>query len=243
MTVLMQAINISVDLPVLNVKARSLRRFVMSATTGGRVMQSSNEKVVVRALSGVSFSVAEGDRIGLVGHNGSGKSTLLRTLARIYKPTSGHLLVQGRTSAALDLWTGLDGEATGEENILSLGLYRGRTRREVMAALPAIADFSELGSFLGMPVKAYSAGMVARLAFSVATSFDPEILLMDEWITAVDSDFLSKAQDRLHSYFSKARAVVIATHDRGIIDRLCNRVIVLQNGSIVEVLDQPAAAA
>ena len=231
MTVL-EAIQLTVDLPVFSVKTRSLRRRVMNVSTGGRIMRDSAERIYVRALHEVSFKLQEGERLGLVGHNGAGKSTLLRTLAGIYKPSQGQVIVNGTSSAALDVWMGLDGEASGEENVVSLARYRGQSRKAALEILPEVIEFSELGGFLDMPVKTYSAGMVARLTFAVATSFPSDVLFMDEWIGAVDHSFLGKAQDRLENYFSKARAVVIATHDHDILRRFCTKVLVLEGGRL-----------
>lgn len=235
---LIEVRDLTVDLPIYSAHARSLRRSMMKLSTGGRLVRS-DDRIVVRAISGASFTLEGGDRLGLVGHNGSGKSTLLRTLAGIYTPTSGSMQIHGAVSAALDPTMGLEPEASGEANILALARYRGASRREAMAALPAIAELSELGPFLSLPVKSYSAGMVARLAFSVATSFEPDILLMDEWISAADHAFVNKARAHLQSYFARARAVVLATHDFGIIRQLCNKVLVLENG-VPRALGSPA---
>ncbi|CAN7361833.1 ATP-binding cassette domain-containing protein [Phenylobacterium sp. LjRoot219] len=234
---LIEVRDLTVDLPVYSTQARSLRRSVMKLSTGGRLMRS-DDRVIIRAISGASFTLERGDRLGLVGHNGSGKSTLLRTLAGIYKPTSGTVRLDGSISAALDPMMGLELEANGETNIIALARYRGASRKEALAALPAIADLSELGPFLDLPVKSYSAGMLARLSFAVATSFEPDILLMDEWINAADHAFVHKARAHLQSYFDQAKAVVLATHDYGIIQQLCNKVLVLENG-VPQALGSP----
>jgi len=234
---LIEVRDLTVDLPIYSTEARSLRRSVMKLSTGGRLMREEG-RVVIRAISGASFTLERGDRLGLVGHNGSGKSTLLRTLAGIYRPSSGTVRVDGTISAALDPMMGLELEASGLTNIIALARYRGASRKEAMAALPAIADLSELGPFLDLPVKSYSAGMVARLAFAVATSFEPEILLMDEWIAAADHAFIQKARAHLQSYFTQAKAVVLATHDFGIIQQLCNKVLVLEHG-VAQALGSP----
>jgi len=235
---LIEVRDLTVDLPIYSTQSRSLRRSVMKLSTGGRLMRE-DDRVVIRAISDASFTLERGDRLGLVGHNGSGKSTLLRTLAGIYRPTSGTVRVEGSISAALDPMMGLELEASGLTNIVALSRYRGASRKEAMAALPAIADFSELGPFLDLPVKSYSAGMVARLAFAVATSFEPDILLMDEWIAAADHAFVSKARKHLKAYFAQAKAVVLATHDLGVIKQLCNKVLVLENG-VARALGSPA---
>ena len=234
---LIETCGVTVDFPVYGLRARSLKKAILGLAVGGRLMQAADERVHVRALSEATLAIHEGDRVALVGHNGSGKSTLLRVLAGVYRPSSGAVFVRGRTSAAVDVWTGLEPELTGEQNIRSLGLYRGLAPGEIDTAAPEIADFSELGAFLSMPVKTYSAGMVARLAFAAATSFQPDILIMDEWLSAMDADFLAKAKARLTEYFGRARAVVVATHDPDIVHHVCNRIFRLDHGQLTEVTE------
>jgi ABC-type polysaccharide/polyol phosphate transport system ATPase subunit len=224
---------VTVDLPVYGASSRSIRRAVLNLSTGGRLMRDTHHHMVIRALDGVSFSMNDGDRLGLIGHNGSGKSTLLRVLAGIYPPSSGYLSVNGEISSVLDLAAGLDFEATGEENIRFLARYRGRSQRDVIDSMDEIADFSELGAYLQMPVKTYSQGMLARLIFATATSFKPEILVMDEWIAAGDAAFIAKAQARLESLVSSSRAFVLASHSHDIIGRFCNKVAVMDHGKLV----------
>src|SRR5207248_8000678 len=134
----------------------------------------------VRALHDVTLRAAQGDRVGIIGHNGAGKSTLLKVLAGIYPPTAGRRVVEGRISSLFDINLGFEAEATGWENIAYRSYLQGETPRTVRRKRDAIADFSELGNFLKMPVRYYSAGMMVRLAFSIATAIDPEILLIDE---------------------------------------------------------------
>lgn len=223
--------HVSMDLPVLGVSARSLRKTVLSLTTGGKMM-SGGDDVNVRALDDVSFSLNEGDRLGLLGHNGSGKTTLLRVMAGIYTPSQGTISINARVSAAIDISMGLDAEATGEENIRLLALYRGYSKAQVDAVFDEIVAFSELGTFIKLPVKSYSAGMQARLAFSVATSFDPDVVLMDEWIAAGDESFVKKAQERLLAYVGKARAMVLASHNKDVLRRICNKILIMDKGKI-----------
>jgi lipopolysaccharide transport system ATP-binding protein len=227
---LIEVRDLTIELPIYSTRARSLRRSVMGLSTGGALL-AHQDMVVVRAITNTTFTLEAGDRLGLVGHNGSGKSTLLRALAGIYQPTAGSITVRGRISPALDPMMGLDPEATGEANIITLARYRGATRKQALAALPAISALGELGPFLDLPVRSYSAGMVARLAFAVATSFEPDILLMDEWIAAADAAFVRKARLHLGAYFAQAKAVVLATHDHDIIRQLCNKVMVLEHGA------------
>jgi lipopolysaccharide transport system ATP-binding protein len=235
--------NVTVDLPVFSVSARSLRRSMLNLPVGGQLLKNRQEQVVVRALEGISFTLYEGDRLGLIGHNGSGKSTLLRTVGGIYAPSAGVAEVAGEVFTMLDVATGLDLEASGEENVRLMARYRGVSKKDALAALPEIEEFTELGSFFKLPVKTYSQGMLSRLVFGVATSFEPDVLLMDEWISAGDEHFVQKAEARMAKFVSAARVLILATHDHGIIRRWCNKVARMDGGRIVafgtpeEVLD------
>ena len=223
---------VTLDLPVLSVQARSLRKAMMNLSTGGRLMRNVQDKVYVRALDRVCFELEEGDRLGLVGHNGSGKSTLLRMLAGIYRPTLGVVQISAPVVSILDPATGLEPEASGRENIGMLGRYQRRSRREIEDAVDAIVEFAGLGAFIDMPVKTYSQGMVGRLAFAVATQFKPEIVLMDEWIAVADEAFKAAAFARLTNFMASARCVVVASHDQLLLRRLCNKVLVLEHGVV-----------
>jgi ABC-type polysaccharide/polyol phosphate transport system ATPase subunit len=227
--------NVTVDLPVYSVSARSLRRSVLNLPVGGRLLKNSSEQVSVRALDGVSIDLYEGDRLGLLGHNGSGKTTMLRTIAGIYAPSSGVVRVSGEVSSVLEIGTGLDAEASGEENVRLLARYRGISKEQAMAALPEIAEFTGLGVFMKMPLKTYSQGMLSRLIFAVATSFAPDILVMDEWIATGDEAFITKAEERLLRFVAAARVLIIATHNPAIIARLCNKAALMEHGRIVSM--------
>jgi ABC-type polysaccharide/polyol phosphate transport system ATPase subunit len=223
---------VTVDLPVYTVSSRSLRKSLISLSATGRIMKGVQNHVTVRALDNVWLELNEGDRLGLVGFNGAGKSTLLRTIAGIYAPTIGEVHVNGAVSAVLDPSTGLDMEATGEENIRILARYRGIHIDVAEAAVAEIADFTELGHFLKLPVKTYSSGMTARLVFAVATAFDADIVVMDEWIGAGDASFVTKAQARIEAFVQRARLMVLASHSHDIIERFCNRVVLMEAGKV-----------
>ena len=223
---------LTIDLPVINQSSRSIKRAVLNMSTGGRIMKNGSHKVAIRAPSNISLDVQDGDRIGLVGHNGAGKTTLLRALAGIYSPSAGRVAVTGEISAAFELLTGLDMDSTGEENIVLLARYRGISRATALAAVNDIADFTELGAYLNLPVRTYSQGMLARLAFAVATSFQPDILLMDEWIATGDEAFIRKAQQRLETFVAHSRVMVLASHNTAIVRSMCNKVLWLEAGSI-----------
>jgi ABC-type polysaccharide/polyol phosphate transport system ATPase subunit len=186
----------------------------------------------VEAFKGLSFVLEPGDRLGLVGRNGAGKTTLLRVLAGILEPTSGALEITGRTDALFNINLGFRPEATGRRNIFLRGLVNGWTPAEIEAHTGEIIAFSELGDFIDMPYKTYSAGMAARLAFSIATHMQPEILLMDEWMGAGDAAFQKKAQERMQVLAEEAKILVIASHSEKLINDNCNKVLEMPSGSI-----------
>jgi lipopolysaccharide transport system ATP-binding protein len=228
-----RARDLVVEFPIYAASTRSLKNAVLRATTGGKVARDSGRRVTVTALDHVSFDFREGDRVGLVGHNGSGKTTLLRVLAGAYEPVAGDLRIEGRVASLLDLSLGLDQEATGYENILVRGLMMGYSVREMRRRTEEIAAFSELGDYLNMPVRTYSSGMQLRLAFSVATSVEAEILIMDEWLSAGDADFAEKATRRLLDLVARSSILVLATHSAELVESLCNRVLRLEHGRVL----------
>ena len=207
----------------------------MNIATGGALAKDASNRVTVRALDDLTFEFHEGDRVGLIGHNGSGKSTLLQVLAGIYEPTAGQISVKGRVTSMLGITLGMDAEATGLDNIYLRGRLMGFERRVIESLVEDIADFAGIGEFLHLPMRTYSSGMSMRLAFAVATSIDSEIILMDEWLSVGDADFVTKAKVRLTSLVNKARLVVIASHDHAMIADQCNLVIHLEHGKIASV--------
>jgi ABC-type polysaccharide/polyol phosphate transport system ATPase subunit len=186
----------------------------------------------VHALEHIDLCVVEGDRVGIIGPNGAGKSTLLKLLAGIYPPTSGRRQVVGRISSLFDIALGFEPDATGWENIAYRGYLQGETPRSIREKMGPIAEFSELGQFLDMPVRYYSAGMMVRLAFSIATAIEPEILIIDEVLSAGDMSFQAKARQRMNELMSSARAVIVVSHDMDSLQRLCERVLWLDHGRV-----------
>lgn len=227
--------NVSVSFPIYDSRTRSLKTRLLAGRTGGRVDASSAHETAVQSLDSISAVFGDGARVGLVGHNGAGKSTLLRVLAGIYEPCSGTVRVEGHVAPLFDISLGMDPEATGYENIATRGLYLGLTRPQIDSITPEIADFTELGQFLDLPVRTYSAGMRLRLAFAVSTSIQPEILLLDEGIAAGDASFLSKANARLSTFAERAAIIVLASHSPVLIRRMCNTVVLLERGKIKEI--------
>ena len=176
--------------------------------------------------------VEQGERVGIIGHNGAGKSTLLKLLAGIYPPTAGTRRVSGRVSSLFDISLGFEPEANGWDNIRFRSYLQGETPRSVQARMQTIADFSELGEFLDMPVRYYSSGMLVRLAFSVATAIEPEILIVDEVLSAGDCSFQAKARQRMQALISHAQAVVVVSHDLASLEKLCSRILWLDHGRV-----------
>lgn len=224
--------HVFVDFPIYSAKSRSLKNTVIQAATGGTVNFGA-QGTVIRSLEDISFEIKDGDRVGLVGHNGAGKSTLLRTLAQVYEPTYGNVAIEGDIGSLVDISLGIDLEATGRENIYIRGALLGLSKKQIDENFEEILEFSELGEFIDMPVRTYSSGMHLRLAFSVATVIRPQILLMDEWLSVGDATFNVKAEERLHALVQSSRILVIASHSRELIERVCNRAMWFEHGRLM----------
>lgn len=225
--------NLSIDFPIYGISTRSLKHQLLRVSTGGRFSGNQNQIVNIRALDNLSLTIEHGDRVGLIGHNGAGKSTLLRVLASIYAPVSGTIEIEGKVSALLDIMLGMEPDATGYDNIVLRGLLQGLDYKQINSLRDEIAEFTELGDYLAMPVRTYSAGMQLRLAFAIATSITPEILILDEVINTGDETFIRKAEQRIQRFISSAEIVVVASHDLKIISDICNKVLWLEQGGIV----------
>jgi ABC-2 type transport system ATP-binding protein len=223
-----------VDFPIFDAKSRSLKKAVLGVV-GGNIDSDARKVPIIEALRDITVSIQEGDRVALVGHNGAGKSTLLRLFSGIYEPTRGTALVEGRVAPVFDLGVGMDPEITGYENILIRGLFLGMSRKQMEARVDEIAEFTELGDFLSMPLRTYSTGMRVRLALGVVTSIDPEILLFDEGIGAVDAAFLDKAKGRLAELVSRAGLLVFASHSDEFLRQLCTSAIWMEHGRVKQV--------
>lgn len=220
--------NAYVDFPIFDAKSRSLKKKVLGKV-GGHIGTDSRVPII-EALHDISVTLTDGDRVALVGHNGAGKSTLLRLLSGIYEPTRGTARISGRVAPVFDLGVGMDPEISGFENIMIRGLYLGMTRRQMEKRVDDIAEFTELGDYLSMPLRTYSTGMRVRLALGVVTSIDPEILLLDEGIGAVDAAFLNKARDRLVDLVRRSGLLVFASHSDDLLLELCTSGIWMDEG-------------
>lgn len=229
--------NLSVEFPIYDNSHRSLKKKVFNLTTGGKIGRDAGRHPVVTALDDLNFEFRHGDRVGLVGHNGSGKTTLLRVLSGVYSPVKGQLGIRGKIASLLDVSMGLDPDATGFENIYLRGIMGGLKPVAIRAKVDEIADFTELGEYLNMPVRTYSSGMMLRLAFAISTSVEADILIMDEWLSVGDAEFSAKAAVRLDELVGNAAILVIASHSPELIAQTCTRKIHLEHGRIVS--DEP----
>ena len=191
------------------------------------------------ALDDVSFSVQEGEVLGVIGRNGAGKSTLLKVLTRITTPTSGRVEIRGRVGSLLEVGTGFHPELTGRENIYLNGAILGMKRREIQQKLPDMVEFSGVERFLDTPVKRYSSGMYVRLAFSVAAHLEPEILLVDEVLAVGDAEFQARCLGRMEDLGATGRTVLFVSHNMQAVAQLCDRVILMEHGAVVR--DGPGA--
>jgi ABC-type polysaccharide/polyol phosphate transport system ATPase subunit len=223
----------SVQFPIYNARSRSLKSTIARHAVGARIgSRPENDVVVVNALKNVTLTLNPGDRVGIIGQNGAGKTTLLRVFSGAYVPTTGSAEVIGDVSALTDFAMGMDLEATGHENIMMRAILMGMSYQQARALAPKVEQFTELGEYLDLPVRTYSTGMMLRLAFAVATSVEPEILIMDELISVGDASFMEKATQRIKTLIAKANIFVLASHDEGTLKRFCNRAIWLNRGEL-----------
>lgn len=187
----------------------------------------------IQAIRCMDLSISDGERVAIIGHNGAGKSSFLKLVCGIYPPTSGTLSVKGKISSMFELTTGFEMEQNGWDNIHIRGLMLGETPAGIRSKTQEIAEFSELGHFLDIPVKYYSSGMFVRLAFSVSTAIKPDILLLDEVVGAGDASFMAKAQQRMRDMMESSKIMILVTHSMGDAIRFCNRCLWFEHGAIV----------
>lgn len=213
--------------------ALSLRAQFLRPALGGEINRNEHDVVQTRALKDVSFTIHEGERVGLIGANGAGKSTLLRVLAGVYPPSNGRVLSEGKIRTLFDITQGMDDEATGVENIYIRGLVIGATKTQITENIDEIIEFSELSEYINMPLRTYSSGMRLRLAFAVSTCFGGDIVLMDEVFGVGDQKFYEKAQTRLHDFLGTSGIVILCSHSPELIRKMCSRVLWLDHGKLV----------
>jgi ABC-2 type transport system ATP-binding protein/lipopolysaccharide transport system ATP-binding protein len=206
-----------------------------------KLMKSRISYHEFEAVSGVSFDVRKGEIVGLIGRNGSGKSTLLKIIAGVYRPTSGKVEVHGTLAPLIELGAGMHHELTGRENILLNGLLMGYSKEMMASREQKIIEFADIGDFIDAPVKQYSTGMYMRLAFSVATEIDPDILVVDEILAVGDFPFQEKCLDRLRAFREAGKTIILVSHSMSQIEEQCDRVILLEKGKLA--IDGTAAEA
>ncbi|OWT63856.1 ABC transporter ATP-binding protein [Candidimonas nitroreducens] len=225
-----KASNLLVEMPIYELSSRSMKLRVLGALKNNR-FGTDGDVTVVRALQNINFEFRDGDRIGLIGANGAGKSTLLRVLAGIYEPTGGELQIDGKAVALLEMGLGMDDTLTGYQNIKLRGMLLGMKPGEVESHTQEIAEFTELGDYLHLPIRTYSSGMRIRLAFAISTTVHADLLLLDEVIGVGDAAFIEKANTRLRNFQNRAKIVFIASHSGAVISDMCNKAIWLDGGS------------
>ena len=225
--------NVNVSFKIFSNNQRSIKNKILNFTTGGKIIKSATKHDQVVALNNINLSLSKGDRLGIIGHNGSGKTTLLRVLSGIYVPVSGFYESNGTISSLLDISMGLDIDATGYENIYIRGLLHGLSKDEIRKSIDEIKTFSGLGDFINYPVNTYSSGMMMRLAFSISTTINSQILILDEWLSVGDEDFSKKAEKRLKDMVNKSEILVFASHNFDMVRSICNKIITLEHGNVL----------
>jgi len=222
----------TVDFPIYHSSSRRLSSSLLRLNTGGELSKEKSGMVHVTALDSLNLDFESGSRVGLIGHNGAGKTTLLRLLTGVYEPTSGLCIREGQISSLMDISMGFSSDASGIENIYLRAAFLGLTRKQTDGMLESIVDFSELGDFVNLPVRTYSSGMLLRLAFAVSTAIEPEILIMDEWLAVGDAAFQQKAESRIRKVVEASDILVIASHGKDLLKKVCNRIIWFEHGKI-----------
>lgn len=240
--------HISLAYPLLGGGVRRKLNNETLKSAGAVVKDTTNRGRSVVALSDITLHLQDGDRVGLIGRNGSGKSTLLRVAAGIYEPLTGNVSISGTIASLFSVGLGMKPDATGYRNIELSALIAGFSKEEIQEQRPRIAEFSELGEYLDMPVRTYSNGMAMRLKFACATAFSPNILLMDEWLGAGDPAFQAKAQKRMRTLVEDAGILMLASHNHKQLAAECNKAIWLDKGvmkafgPVKEVIEQAESA-
>ena len=231
MSTMIDVNNISMSFRMDVNRSSGLKEWVVNLVAGKRDVRE------FKALSDIQFTVKKGEVVGIIGRNGSGKSTLLKIISGIYKPTVGSVALAGNVVPMLELGSGFDPELTGRENIFLNGAILGYTEEYLKSKLEEIIAFSELGSFVDMPIKTYSSGMMIRLAFSIATVVTPEILIVDEILAVGDEFFQKKSFTRMQELMSGGTTVLFVSHSIEQIRQICNRAIWLEQGAIKMIGD------
>lgn len=228
-----ELMDVSLDYPILGVKSRSLKKKFLTIASGGFIDTNSSDFAIVNALNKINLKIVSGERIGLIGNNGAGKTTLLKLITGIYVPTYGSIKVDGTLASLVDVNFGIDPEATGRENIVFRCLLLGFSLEKIKEIESDVIEFSGLGDFIDLPTSTYSSGMNVRLAFSMSTIMQSDIIVMDEWLTVGDKYFEKKAEERLSKIVEKSDILVLTSHSMDLVKKVCNRVLLLENGKII----------
>ena len=227
--------DVSLQIPIYD--SHNLRLFKVPefgrAKVGSNDIRNASGTLLVNALQGINLDLAQGDRICLIGHNGAGKTTLLRVIAGIYPPSSGTIEVNGKVFTLLSNSMSLNSDATGYENIRLIASLYGWPKDRLSDWIRDIEEFTELGEYLSLPTRVYSAGMQARLAFAIATTHSADILLIDENIGAGDAQFQEKSRDRIAHFMNRAKIILLASHSQALCRAICNKAVWLAKGRTV----------
>jgi ABC-type polysaccharide/polyol phosphate transport system ATPase subunit len=220
---------VSVRYRLPNEKVATLKEYMI------RLIQGKVRYNSFMALNGVSLVVKKGETFGILGRNGAGKSTLLKVISRVLIPTQGRVWVNGMVSPLLELGAGFHPELTGMENIHLNATLLGHSRKEIKRKIPEILDFAEIGEFIEAPLRTYSSGMIARLGFSVATAWIPDILILDEVLSVGDAAFAQKCTERMRSFRESGATVLLVSHSVDTVRSLCQRALLLEHGNVLEI--------
>lgn len=223
--------NVTLTYELYHDQTRSLKETLVNFVH--KRQYTKEKKSHFNALENITIEVKQGERLGIIGGNGAGKSTLLKVISGILKPTQGRILVNGTIQPLIEISAGFNPEFSGRENIYLNGYMLGFSKEQIETNEQEIIDFCELGDFINVPVKYYSSGMAVRLAFAIATSIEPEILLFDEMLSAGDAHFAQKAEERMNTLLDRSKGMVIVSHSLGMIEKMCSRTIWLHHGKIV----------
>ena len=224
--------NVSVRYRVPQEQIGSFREFLI------RLLQRKIRFRSFLALDNINLKIKKGETFGLIGDNGAGKSTLLKVIAKVLHPTCGRIIAKGRVAPLLELGAGFHPELTGRENIFLNGAILGFNRKELEKIYPQIIEFSELGDFIDAPIRTYSSGMYARLGFSVATAYEPEILIVDEILGVGDESFQQKCADRIAQFRKNGTSILMVSHSMAKIEEMCQRAVWLDHGKI-KIIGKP----
>lgn len=222
--------NVTLTYELYHDKTNSLKEFIINKLTKRSYV--TERQSTYNALDNVSITINQGERVGIIGHNGSGKSTMLKVMSKLLVPSSGFIETRGNIQPLIEIGAGFNPEFSGRQNIYFNGSMLGFTRREIREVEGEIINFAQLGDFIDIPLKYYSSGMAVRLAFTIATMIKPEILLLDEMLSAGDLEFIQKAQERMNKILDNAKVLVLVSHDLNLISSVTSRCVVMDRGKI-----------